>query len=218
MNVTGVNGQLQGILPMNSKGQDRYEMSIQKQIVVLQEKMKNIGSDKEKPIEQKMSEKQEIQEQIQNLNKELRQYQIQKRQEEVAKRQEAAQKVAERDRMNQKMEKNQYGLSEAETGVIISLSTTKEQITGMKKLQTDLQGKLRTARSEEEKADLQEKIDDIMKGINERVKEMQDTITGYQKAEQSKADNGKNTEEKNFEESDEKSDENANNQIQTEKE
>lgn len=57
MNVTGVNGQVQGILPMNSKGQDRYEMSIQKQIVVLQEKMKNIGSDKEKPIEQKMSEK-----------------------------------------------------------------------------------------------------------------------------------------------------------------
>ena len=43
---------------------------------------------------------------------------------------------------------------EADTGVIISLSTTKEQIAGMKKVQTDLQGKLRVAQTEEEKADI----------------------------------------------------------------
>ncbi|MDE7275797.1 MAG: hypothetical protein K2N98_02915, partial [Lachnospiraceae bacterium] len=77
---------------------------------------------------------------------------------------------------------------EADTGVIISLSTTKEQIAGMKKVQTDLQGKLRAAQTEEEKADLQEKIDNITQNISDKVKETQDTISDHQKAEQDKTD------------------------------
>lgn len=76
----------------------------------------------------------------------------------------------------------------ADTGVIISLSTTKEQIAGMKKVRTDLQGKLRTAQTEEEKADLQEKIDNITPNIGDKIKETQDNISDQQKAEQDKTD------------------------------
>ncbi len=77
---------------------------------------------------------------------------------------------------------------EADTGVIISLSTTKEQIAGMKKVQTDLQGKLRAAQTEEEKADLQERNDNTTQNISDKVKETQDTISDHQKAEQYKTD------------------------------
>ena len=58
----------------------------------------------------------------------------------------------------------------------------------MKKVRTDLQGKLRTAQTEEEKADLQEKIDNITQNIGDKVKETQDTISDHQNAEQDKTD------------------------------
>ena len=73
---------------------------------------------------------------------------------------------------------------EADAGVIISLSTTKEQITVMDKVRTDPRGKLRTARTEDEKADLREKIDNITRNINDRIKVTQDIISDYQKAKQ----------------------------------
>ncbi len=76
----------------------------------------------------------------------------------------------------------------ADTGVIISLSTAKEQIDGMKKVRKDLQGKLRIAQTEEEKADLQEKIDNITQNIGDKVKETQDIISDSYKAEQDKTD------------------------------
>ena len=50
--------------------------------------------------------------------------------------------------------------------------TTKEQIAGMKKVQTDLQGKLRAAQTEEEKADLQERNDNTTQNISDKVKGM----------------------------------------------
>ena len=83
---------------------------------------------------------------------------------------------------------------EADTGVIISLSTAKEQIDGMKKVRTDLKGKLLTAQTEEEKADLQEKIDNITQNIADKVKETQDIISDYQKAEQDKKEDEKKNE------------------------
>lgn len=85
----------------------------------------------------------------------------------------------------------------ADTGVIISLSTAKEQIAGMKKVRTDLQGKLRTTQTEEEKADLQEKIDNITQNISDKVKETQDTISDYQKAEQDKTQDKKEDKKEN---------------------
>lgn len=64
-------------------------------------------------------------------------------------------------------------------GVIVSLSTAKEQINGLKKVQTDLEGKIRTATSEEEKIELQEKVDNIAKSISDRIKETTDIISDH---------------------------------------
>ncbi len=82
MNIAGINTSSQSNTPVQQPAQDNYETDIRKQISNLQEKMKNISNNKEMSSEQKVKERQAVQEEIQNLNSELRQYQIQKRQEE----------------------------------------------------------------------------------------------------------------------------------------
>lgn len=179
MNITRTES-VQGISPVSQSSQDDYERNIQKQITDLQEKMKSITSDKEMTSEEKKSEKKEVQEKIQSLNDELRQYQIQKRQEEAAKKQEEIKQTMQDfrgDEDSEKEEESEFGSKEA--GVILSLSSATEQIAGLKKIRTNLEGKLRTAETEEEKAELQEKINNISRGIGTRIKVSEETIAEY---------------------------------------
>ena len=60
MNVAGINTSSQSNTPVQQSTQDSYETDIRKQISNLQEKMKNISSDKEMSSEQKVKERQEI--------------------------------------------------------------------------------------------------------------------------------------------------------------
>lgn len=191
MNVGSVNASGQSIMFTSQSKQDNYEKDIEKQIATLQEKMKNINNDKEMSMEEKINEKKKLQEQIQALNNELRQYQAQKRQKEAAERQEAVKRAAENNIQPKQKEKTQTGLGEMETGVILSLSTTKEQMEGIKKLRTDLQGKLRTAKAAEEKEDLQEKLNKLNERIGKKIQESQNTIEEYQKTEKGKVQDNK---------------------------
>lgn len=191
MNVGSVNASGQSIMFTSQSKQDNYEKDIEKQIVTLQEKMKNINNEKEMSMEEKINEKKKLQEQIQALNNELRQYQAQKRQKEAAERQEAVKRAAENNTQPKQKEKTQTGLGEMETGVILSLSTTKEQMEGIKKLRTDLQGKLRTAKAAEEKEDLQEKLNKLNERIGKKIQESQNTIEEYQKIEKEKVQDNK---------------------------
>lgn len=173
--INGINTQMRQ-MGMN-QATDSYSRNLQNQIADAQKQLQELSSNKDMSQEEKMAKQQELQQQISDLNVQLRQHQMEQRREKQ-------QKQSSFDDMiggNQKT-------GVADTGVIISLSTTKEQIAGMKKVRTDLQGKLRTAQTEEEKADLQEKIDNITQNIGNKVKETQDTISDYQKAEQDKAD------------------------------
>lgn len=191
MNVGSVNASGQSIMFTSQSKQDNYEKDIEKQIATLQEKMKNINNDKEMSMEEKINEKKKLQEQIQDLNNELRQYQAQKRQKEATERQEAVKLAAENNTQAKQKEKIQTGLGEMETGVILSLSTTKEQMEGIKKLRTDLQGKLRTAKAAEEKEDLQEKLNKLNEHIGKKIQESQNTIEEYQKIEKEKVQDNK---------------------------
>lgn len=191
MNVGSVNVSGQSIMFTSQSKQDNYEKDIEKQIATLQEKMKNINNDKEMSMEEKINEKKKLQEQIQDLNNELRQYQAQKRQKEATERQEAVKLAAENNTQAKQKEKIQTGLGEMETGVILSLSTTKEQMEGIKKLRTDLQGKLRTAKAAEEKEDLQEKLNKLNEHIGKKIQESQNTIEEYQKIEKEKVQDNK---------------------------
>lgn len=178
MTINGINGTnvQMGQMGMN-QATDSYSRNIQNQIANAQKQLQELSSKKDMTLEEKMNKRQEIQQQINDLNVQLRQHQMEQRREKQ-------QKQSSYDDMiggNQKT-------GAADTGVIISLSTAKEQIDGMKKVRKDLQGKLRTAQTEEEKADLQKKIDNITQNIGDKVKETQDIISDSYKAEQDKSD------------------------------
>ena len=132
---------------------DSYSRNIQNQIANVQKQLQELSSNKDMTQEEKMTKRQELQQQISDWNIQLRQHQTEQCREKQ-------QKQSSFDHMiggNQKT-------GTADTGVIISLSTTKEQITGMKKIRTDLQ----------------EKINNITQSIRDKVKETQDTISDYQ--------------------------------------
>ena len=178
MTINGINGinTYMGQMGMN-QATDLYRRNIQNQIAAAQKQLQELSSNKDMTQEEKMTKQQEIQLQIGDLNTQLRQYQMEQRREKQ-------QKQSSFDDMiggNQKADA-------ADTGVLISLSTAKEQIAGMKRVRTDLEGKLRVAQTEEEKTDLQEKIDNITQNMSDKIKETQDTISDYRKAEQDRTD------------------------------
>jgi len=178
MTINGINGANTQIGQMGmNQATDSYSRNIQNQIADAQKQLQELSSNKDMTQEEKTNKRQELQQQINDLNVQLRQHQMEQRREKQQKQSSFD------DMIGGKQE-----TGAVDTGVIISLSTAKEQIAGMKKVRTDLQGKLRTAQTEEEKADLQEKIDNITKNIGDKVKETQDTISDYQKAEQDKTD------------------------------
>lgn len=187
MSIAGIKNSSYNKPDMKKLSLDSYETNIRKQITQLQDKVNNISSDEEKTTEQKSKEKQAAQEEIQYLNNELRQYQTQKRQEEAEKKQEAVKKALEEANadMNTKGETepvlNTPVPGHMESGVMISLSATKDQIAGMVRIRTNLEGRQRTADTEEEKAAIQKKINNLSRGIGQKVTATKDTITEYHK-------------------------------------
>lgn len=212
MNITGIQ-QTTGALTAGQSeqsNQDSHEISIQKQILTLQEKMRGITYDKEMSAEEKSDEKKALQEKIQNLNSELKQYQLQKRQEEAEKRQQEAARQKETEERaavesaanantdndagkasetinetnNHNMEEQQAGQTNAD--VMFSISGTKEHLVGMQQIRTKLEGQMRNASTAEEKAKLQKKIDEVSKKMGEKVRKTSDTIEDTQKEEKSR--------------------------------
>lgn len=169
-----------GGISAKKSSQDSYEHNIKKQISALEEKMKTISNDEEKPAEQKTKEKQAAQEQLQNLNQELREYQIRKRQEEAEKKQEAVKEALE-SANEAKESPSPEGFGSKEAGVMITLSATQAQLAGMVRLRTSLEGRQRTAGSEEEKADLQKRINHLSSGIGKKMAAAKNAISDYNK-------------------------------------
>lgn len=200
MSITSVNQTSSGIAPANQSEQDSYEKNIQKQITKLRQEIKDIAYDREKSSEEKTSEKKTLQERIQNLNSELKKHQLQKKAEEAAKKRESAAQsressaqVEEREqgkeeRTNISAEEIKPGISAPEAGVIISISNTKEQVLCMKKVRTGLEGRMRTADTEQEKLKLQERINNVSDSMGEKVKKIADKIAENQRTEQGRKD------------------------------
>ena len=178
MTINGINGANTQIGQMGmNQATDSYSRNIQNQIADAQKQLQELSSNKDMSQEEKMNKRQELQQQISDLNVQLRQHQMEQRREKQQKQSSFD------DMIGGKQE-----TGTADTGVIISLSTAKEQIAGMKKLRTDLEGKLRTAETDEARESLQKKIDGLTDDIYEKIKETQDTISDHQKAEQGKTD------------------------------
>lgn len=183
MKISGIKPSSQNNKSSKQPSLDNHENELRKQITDLQEEKKNISNDKEKTSEEKKKEKQAVQEEIQTLNRELRQYQIQKRQEEAAKKQEALKEAA-KDAGEKDTDKEQTPAAtifgNEESGVLISLSATKEQLSGMKRVRAGLERRQRTAATDQEKADLQKKINNASKHIGKKVTITENSIPNFQ--------------------------------------
>ena len=189
MTINGINGANTQIGEMGmNQATDSYSRNIQNQIADAQKQLQELSSNKDMTQEEKMMKRQEIQQQISDLNIQLRQHQMETRKQ-------AQQKNSNSFDDMLGGSQNAGTAGSADMGVLISLSTTKEQIAGMKKVRTDLEGKVRTAESDEARESLQKKIDNLTEDIYEKVKETQDTISDYQKAEQDKTDTTQDKEE-----------------------
>lgn len=197
MNIMNAN-QSMGFSPVSQQTQDSHEQQIQKQIMNLQEKMRDVTYSSEMSSEEKSNKKKALQEQIQSLNSELKQYQLRKRQEEAEKRQEEAARKQKEEASGQEAETADGRAAGADTAeevvlfpesdaskAILSNSNTKEHLASLQKVRNDLEGKLRTADSEEEKARLRKRISNVSRGMGIKVQKIKDTVTDRQSDSQS---------------------------------
>ena len=184
-NINGVN--LQTAAFGMGQAADSYSRNIQNQIANAQKQLQELSSNKDMTQEEKMAKRQEIQQQISDLNMQLRQHQMEARKQAQHKNGNSFD-----DMLGGSQNTDTTG--SADMGVLISLSTTKEQIADMKKVRTDLEGKLRTAETDEARESLQDKIDTLTEDMFEKVKEAQNTISDNKKAEQNKTEEEKEDE------------------------
>lgn len=68
-----------------TQGNDSVSKNIQNQIANAQQKLQDLSSNEEMSLEDKMKKRQEIQQEINNLNQQLRQHQIEQRKEQQSK-------------------------------------------------------------------------------------------------------------------------------------
>lgn len=75
---------------------------------------------------------------------------------------------------------SESGFSDAESDAMISFSNTKEHLAAMQKLYTSLEGQMRTAPTDAEKADIQKKLDNVSKSMGEKIQKATDIISDIQ--------------------------------------
>ena len=172
INVTGRTGAAQAGTTLRNGGMqsDSYTKSIQRQIADAQQKLQDLSSNEELSLEDKMKKRQEIQQEITNLNQQLRQHQMELR------REQQSQKSSSMDELiagtKHTSAKKGTGLSQASMQAIISADTSMKQANvqgsvaaGLKGragvLESDIRqdaGKGNTEKKEQKLADIQEKV------------------------------------------------------------
>ena len=203
INVTGRTGAAQAGTTLRNGGMqsDSYTKSIQRQIADAQQKLQDLSSNEELSLEDKMKKRQEIQQEITNLNQQLRQHQMELR------REQQSQKSSSMDELiagtKHTSAKKGTGLSQASMQAIISADTSMKQANvqgsvaaGLKGragvLESEIRqdaGKGNTEKKEQKLADIQEKVQSAT------AQQMSLVASANQEVEEAaKADSAENTE------------------------
>ena len=150
---------------------DSYSKNIQNQIANAQKQLQELSSNEEMTLEEKMKKRQEIQQQISDLNMQLRQHQIEQRKEQQSKGASMDDMLG-GNRTAAKSGKQSAGLSQASMQAMISADSSMKQAKVQGSMATQMEGKAgvleseikmdkgrgaSTEKKEEELADLQEK-------------------------------------------------------------
>ena len=161
MRINGLNGANTPVGGMNmTKATDSVSKNIQNQIANAQKQLQELSANKDMSIEEKMKKRQEIQQQITDLNNQLRQHQIEQRKEQQAKKSSMDDMLGGSKKTAPKAGKQSTGLSQASMKAMISADSAMAQ--------AQVQGSVATKKQKEAEE----------KGIDFRCKFMYPTDTG----------------------------------------
>lgn len=166
--INGTNTQT-GTIGM-AQANDSVSKNIQNQIANAQKKLQELSSNEELSIEDKMKKRQEIQQEINNLNQQLRQHQMEQRKEQQSKKSSSMDDMVAGTKNTSA--KKGTGLSQASMQAMISADSSMKQAKVQGSMATQMEGKAgvleseikmdkgrgaSTEKKEEELADLQAK-------------------------------------------------------------
>ena len=146
MKINGFNGTntQTGAIGM-AQANDSVSKNIQNQIANAQQKLQDLSSNEELSLEDKMKKRQEIQQEITNLNQQLRQHQIEQRKEQQSKKSSMDDMVA--GTKNTSAKKG-TGLSQAGMRAMISADSSMKQAKVQGSMATQMEGRAGVLESE----------------------------------------------------------------------
>ena len=152
MTINGINGAStqMGHMGMN-QATDSYSRNIQKQIANAQKQLQELSSNEDMTLEEKMKKRQEIQQQISNLNMQLRQHQMEQRRAAQNRSDKQQAKSSSMDDMlggTSKAESKSTGLSQASMTAMISAGCSIKQAKVQGSVATGMKGKAGVLESE----------------------------------------------------------------------
>ncbi len=170
MKINGFNGtNTQTGTMVMTQANDAVSKNIQNQIANAQQKLQDLSSNEEMSLEDKQKKRQEIQQEIANLNQQLRQHQIEQRKEQQNKKSSSVDEMVAGPQ--KATAKKGTGLSQASMQAMISADSSMEQARVQGSMAKQLEGRAgvleseirqdagsgNTEKKEEELADLREK-------------------------------------------------------------
>ena len=142
--ISGSNAQM-GQMGMN-QATDSYSRNIQNQIANAQKQLQELSSNEEMTLEEKMKKRQEIQQQISDLNMQLRQHQMEQRKEKQQER------ASSKDNLpgggKTKVGEKAAGLSQASMTAMLSADTSIKQARVQGGVATKLEGRANVLKAE----------------------------------------------------------------------
>ncbi len=147
MAINGINGTN---TPMGQTGMnqaaDSYSRNIQKQIANAQKQLQELSSNEELTLEEKMKKRQEIQQQINDLNMQLRQHQMEQRKEKQQAKASSMDDML--GRTKAKAEEKNTGLSQSSMTAMISADTSVKQAKVQGSAATKMEGRANVLKAE----------------------------------------------------------------------
>lgn len=149
MRINGLNGANTPAGGMNmTKATDSVSKNLQNQIANAQKQLQELSANKDMSIEEKMKKRQEIQQQITDLNNQLRQHQIEQRKEQQAKKSSMDDMLGGSKKTAPKAGKQSTGLSQASMTAIISADSAMAQAQVQGSVATKMEGRAGVLESE----------------------------------------------------------------------
>jgi len=142
MKINGLNGTNTQVGGMNMMQlNDSVSKNLQSQIANAQKQLQELSANKEMSLEEKMKKRQEIQQQIADLNNQLRQHQIEQRKEQQAKKASMNDMLGGSKQIAPKMGNQGTGLSQASMKAMISADSAMNQAKVQGSVATKMEGR-----------------------------------------------------------------------------